>query len=77
MILVGETTKQRRDTRRPLQVQSKLGMEVTGHLRPRIAAHGLVAEDDPGDLDFVVEPAAAMIGEAGVVVADDPGPVEA
>ena len=35
-----------------------------------------VAKDDPADFHLLDEPAAAMVGEAGVVVADDPGPVE-
>ena len=51
-------------------------MEMPGHLRPWLAAHGFVAEDDPADLDLVGETPAAMVGEAGVVVADDPDPVE-
>ena len=35
-----------------------------------------MAKDDPADLDFLADPAAAMVGEAGIVIADDPGPVE-
>ena len=49
---------------------------MAGDFRPCIAAHDLVTKDDPGDLDLFLELAAAMVGEAGVVVADDPGPVE-
>ena len=36
-----------------------------------------MAQDDPADLHLVGEATAAMVGEAGIVVADDPGPVEA
>ena len=60
-----------------LEVKPQLGMDMARHFGPRVAAHRFVAEDDPGDLDLVGELAAAMIGEAGIVVADDPGPVEA
>ena len=52
-------------------------MIVTGHFRAGIVSNRLVAEDDPGDLDFLFELAAAIIGEAGVMIADDPGPVDA
>ena len=59
-----------------LEVKPQLGMEMAGDFGPRLAAHGFVAKDDPGDLDLVRDPAAAMVGEAGIVVADDPRPVE-
>ena len=36
-----------------------------------------MAKDDAGYLAFLLDPAAAMVGEARVVVADDPDPVEA
>ena len=45
--------------------------------RAGIAAHGFVAKHDSGDFDLVGKMPAAMVGKARVVVADDPGPVEA
>src|SRR4051794_3340360 len=51
-------------------------MEMARHFRPRFAAHGFVAQDDSAELDLVGDPAAAMVGEARIVVADDPRPVE-
>ena len=59
-----------------LEVDPKLGMEMAGHLGPLLVLHGLVAEDDPAELDLVGDSAAAMVGEARVMVADDPGPIE-
>ena len=37
---------------------------MAGNFRARIVAHGFVAKDDAGDLHFVGEAAAAMVGEA-------------
>jgi hypothetical protein len=59
------------------QVNAKLGMEVARDFRATIAPDGFVAKDDAGDLDFAGQPAAARVGEARVMVADNPGPVEA
>ena len=59
-----------------LEVQPQLGMEMARDFRPRLVAHGLVAKHDSGDFDLIGELPAAMVGEARVVVADDPGPVE-
>ena len=59
-----------------VEVQPELGMEMAGDFGPGLAAHRLVAEEIPAKLDLVRDAAAAMVGEAGVVVADDPGPVE-
>jgi hypothetical protein len=50
---------------------------MAGHFRAWVGSVGFVAQDDPGDRDLVHKPAAAMIGKAGIVVADDPRPVEA
>ena len=49
---------------------------MAGDFGARVIADDLVAEYDAGDLDFFLKLAAAMVGEARVVVADDPGPVE-
>ena len=76
MILLADLTKQRRETLAALEVQPELGMEMAGDFRARVVALGFVAEDDSADLDLVRDPAAAMVGESRVVVADDPGPVE-
>src|SRR5438552_18457500 len=54
----------------------QFGVEMTGDFRARLVADRFVAQDDPGDLDFILNPSAAMVGEAGIVVADDPHPVE-
>jgi hypothetical protein len=51
-------------------------MEVPRDFRPCLVAKGLVAQDDPAKLDLVLDPSTAMIGEAWIVIADDPGPVE-
>src|SRR5438309_164317 len=59
-----------------LEVQPELGMEVAGNFRPRLLADGFVAKDDAADLDLLLDAAAAMVGEAGIVIADDPCPVE-
>ena len=58
------------------QMNAQLGMEMAGDFRPRLVANGFVAEDDSAELDLVRDAAAAMVGEARIVVADDPGPVE-
>ena len=76
MILFAEATKQRRETWRPLRCSRSLGWKWPGNFRPRLVAHGFVAKDDAADFDLVRDPSAAMVGEARVVVADDPGPVE-
>ena len=60
----------------PFEVHPQLGVEMAGHFRARVAAHRFVAKDDPGNLQLVGQAAAAMVGEAGIVVADDPDPVE-
>ena len=76
MILVADATKQRRETWRPLRCTRSLGWkwpEISGR---GLVAHRFVAKDDPAELDLVLDAAAAMVGEAGIVVADDPGPVE-
>ena len=52
-------------------------MEVAGNLGARFTPLGLVAENDPPDFDFVLNPPTAMVGEARIVIAYDPGPVEA
>ena len=59
-----------------LEAQPELGMEMAGDLRPGFAAHRLVAQDDAGNFDLFGDAAAAMVGEARIVVADDPAPVE-
>ena len=77
MSLVSEATKQRRATLRPLKWTRNLGWkwpEISGAGSPRTASW---RSDDPGDDFLFGQPAAAMIGETGVVVAEDPGPVEA
>ena len=35
-----------------------------------------MAEDDPGKIELFHNPAAAMIHEAGIVIANDPGPLD-
>ena len=46
------------------------------HFGGGVVADGFVAEHDPADMDFLGEPPAAMVDEAGVVIADDPHPVD-
>ena len=58
------------------EVHAQLGMEVAGNFRPRIAADRFVAKDDPAELDLLLDAAAAMVGKARIVIADDPRPVE-
>ena len=58
------------------QVEPELGMKVAGNFRARLAAHRFVAKDDAAGHDLFLDPSAAMVGEAGIVVADDPHPVE-
>ena len=73
--LVAVATKQRRETGGPM-LNAKLGVEMAGISGAGSSADGLVAKDHPVDLGLLNDPAAAMVDEAGVVVADDPGPVE-
>ena len=76
MSFVADSTKQRRETRRPLRCSRSLGWkwpEISGRGSPR---HRLVAKHDPADFHLVLDCAAAMVGESGIVVADDPHPVE-
>ena len=49
---------------------------MAGDFRPRLVADGFVAKDDAADLDLLLDASAAMVGEARIVVADDPRPVE-
>jgi len=58
------------------EVQPKLGMVVARHLRSRVVAHGFMAQNDTRDLDLYLQPAAAMIRKARIVIADDPRPIE-
>lgn len=49
---------------------------MTGNFGSTFITKSFVAEDDSAKLDFIFDAAAAMIGEARIVVSDDPGPVE-
>jgi hypothetical protein len=51
-------------------------MEVARNFRPALVAHRFVAKDDGAKLDLLLDSPAAMVGEPGIVVADDPRPVE-
>ena len=75
MILVLDTTKQRRETRRPRTLSLSLGWKWP-ESPAWVVADRLVPQDDAAKFDFLGEAAAAVIGEAGVVVADDPRPVQ-
>ena len=57
-------------------LKAQLGVDSGPRFRGRVAADGFVAKDDPADMDFLDEAAAAMVDEAGVMIADDPHPVE-
>src|SRR6185436_1165576 len=57
-------------------MHAQLRMEMARYFGLLVFADGFVAKHDPAELDFIRKPAAAMVGEAGVMVADDPGPVE-
>src|SRR5438309_5901649 len=59
------------------KMDPELGVEMAGDLGARLLAPRFVAEDDAAKLDLFGDAAAAMIGEARIVVADDPAPVEA
>src|SRR5688572_3621062 len=59
-----------------LEVEAELGVEVTAKLGTGLADLGFMAQNDAVDHRFLDDLTAAMVGEAGVVVADDPGPVE-
>ena len=51
-------------------------MEMAGDFWPRLPDDGLVTKDHARDVAFLFDPAAAMIGKAGIVIADDPDPVD-
>src|SRR5215213_4034649 len=51
-------------------------MEVARDFRPLLVTQCFMAQDDPIKLNLVRDEAAAMVGEARVVVADDPRPLE-
>ena len=51
-------------------------MEVTRHLGARIGYLGFVAQYDSADLAFYFDPSSTMIGEACIVIADDPDPID-
>ena len=52
-------------------------MVVARHLRHGVALDRFVAQDDPGGVDLLGQPPAAMVDEAGVVIPGDPYPVDA
>ena len=58
------------------QVDSQFRMIMARHFGTRVAALRLVPQDNSGEFYLILDPAAAMVGEARVVVADDPRPVE-
>jgi len=49
---------------------------MPGNLRTRLIAHGFVTKDNCLDLHLIFDPATAMVAEPGIVIADDPRPVE-
>src|SRR6478752_8648845 len=51
-------------------------MIVTGHFRTDLARLRLVAEDDAANFALARKAAAAMVGEARIMVAEEPDPVE-
>jgi hypothetical protein len=57
-------------------VQPEFGMEMTGNLRTGFVADGFVAKNYSGQLYVLRDVTTAVIREAGVVIAHDPGPVE-
>ena len=58
------------------QVHAQLRVEVAGDLRPRVVGTGFMTKDNSAELHLLRQPAAAVIGETRIVVADYPGPVE-
>ena len=58
------------------ELKTQLRMKMAGDFHASLVAHRLVAEDDPSNLNLVIDSSAAMISKAGIVVADDPGPIE-
>src|SRR6185369_6489915 len=59
------------------EVNPKLRVIMARDLRAGLAALRLVAEHDAPKLNLILDAPAAMVGKAGIVVADNPGPVEA
>src|SRR5258708_6122346 len=59
------------------QVNPEFGMEVAGDFGPRLVAQRLVAKNEAAKLDLLGDAPSAMVGEARIVVADDPRPLEA
>jgi hypothetical protein len=59
-----------------LEAQPELGMEMPRDFGADFFAHRLMAQDDAGNFDLFGDAAAAMVGEARIVVADDPRPVD-
>ena len=57
-------------------MEPQLGMEMARHLRTRIVHARFMTQDDAIDLQLFDQSPAAMVGEAGIVVAENPGPVE-
>ncbi len=51
-------------------------MEMTGDFRANVAGLRLVAKHNAKNDHFVFEAPAAMVGEAGIMIADNPCPVE-
>ena len=49
---------------------------MAGELRPHLGGVGLMAEQEAIDFRFLDDRTAAMVGDAGIVIADDPRPVE-
>jgi len=60
----------------PFQVHPVFWMEVAAKLRPNFVAAGFMAEHDSRNHKLVLEPAAAMVGKAWIVIANDPNPFE-
>ena len=71
---VSVATKQRRETCRPRWWMRSLGWKWPDELGPGLAGIGLVAQDQPVHLGLLDDLAAAMVGDARIVIAGDPGP---
>ena len=59
-----------------LQAETQFGVVMARHLGGRVALHRFVAEHDAANMDFFRQTPPAMVDEAGVVIADDPHPVD-
>lgn len=57
-------------------VEPQFGMKMAGNFGAAFVPNRFVAKNYSGNLHFLRDPAAAVIGKARIVIAHDPCPVE-